>query len=192
MRLLLNRYLSELKLLSRGDYDQIARSIGGVHWATAGSRWPYHQQAVQWVRKLHLPSPRRVLEMGTMGVSVVHGSDTIDYDPTVNNTDWNVPGIKHTYLHDARVCPWPIERGQYDLFIALRVFHHLRPFQEECFREARRIASALILVVPSRTLHPRGIDEQQLIDWNGGIPPSDKHTFDGDAGTGYLFSENDA
>jgi hypothetical protein len=121
-----------------------------------------------------------------MGVSLVKGSHTLDYDASKNNKDWVIPEPP-TYVHDARVLPWPIKDGTYELAVALRVFHHLRPFQRQCFAEAKRIADALIIVVPDKSIHPAGIDRTDLVEWNDGHEPCREQRFSGELGTGYLF-----
>jgi hypothetical protein len=159
------------------DYRQFQKNAnsqkGGGHWydATLFARWEYHQKAIDIVRAMGLDNPEQILEMGTMGASLVVGSQTIDYAER-----WDYPGKKSTYLHDARVLPWPIANNQYKIFIALRVFQHLAPYQEACFREARRIAQRIILVVPdtyqnSVTPSSKGVSYDDLVRWNDGVPP---------------------
>jgi predicted Ser/Thr protein kinase len=53
-----------------------------------------------------------------------------------------------TYNHDLRIIPWPIKDKQYNIFIALRVFHHMIDKAEECFNEMCRISDFIILVLP--------------------------------------------
>ncbi len=173
--------------LTRPGYDQIAQDIGGKHWASAGSRWNYHMAAMALAKTLGLRSPKDVLEAGTMGVTIVNGSDTMDYEAAANNADWHIPGYDPTILHDMRSCPWPIENKQYRLFVALRVFHHLKPDQEDCFREARRISDCMIIVVPSSAVHSRGIDRDEFVAWNNGVEPVETIDYEGDAGSLYFW-----
>ncbi len=68
------------------------------HCVRSGAgRWNYHAAAVEIARRLNPDHPRQVLEMGTMGVSIVKGSDTIDYAEK-----WNFRKFRPTFQHDAR------------------------------------------------------------------------------------------
>jgi len=83
--------------------------------------------------------------------------------------------------------PWPIADKQYRLFIALRVFHPLKPTQEGCFIEAKRISDAMVIVVPSRSVHARGIDREEFVAWSDGVEPDETIEFEGDAGCLYFW-----
>jgi hypothetical protein len=164
---MLNRYISH------DDYMAAVAVSKGTHWKNAASRWDYHRGAIEFVRQANPAAPSDVLEMGTMGVSIVKGSDTIDYAEK-----WNHAGPPPTFMHDARHIPWPIADKRYQVFVALRVFHHLWPKQRECFEEARRIARHIVMVVPERYEVPTlrdtsvGISAAQLTEWNDGVPPT--------------------
>ncbi len=177
----------QVQTLTKEKYLRKTKEIEGKHWASAGSRWKYHELAANWVGKLNIENPKKVLEMGTMGVSIVEGSETMDYDTSLNNRDWEITGFRPTFVHDARSLPWPFVDKQYELLISLRVFHHLVPVQAECFREARRISQNIILVVPDTSVHPRGIDRNSMIEWNDGADPIEEYRFDGQLGHCYLF-----
>jgi len=159
--------------LTRELYDSKVAGIGTGHWKSAAGRWGYHEAAVNIARELAPAAPSQVLELGTMGVSCVIGSHTMDYAEK-----WNVRGFRPTYAHDARITPWPVADKAYELFIALRVFHHLTPAQEACFHEARRIARNIVIVTPTEYDVPelkatsRGLGPQEFTAWNGGTPPS--------------------
>lgn len=178
---------TKLQFLTREEYNSTAKSIGGPHWASAGSRWVYHILAVKWAKELMLSSNQDVLELGTMGVTIVKNSDTVDYDPSKNNQQWCTVDSKPTFVHDARSMPWPFQDKSYELFVALRVFHHLKPTQKECFLEAKRISKAMIMIVPSKNVHPRGIDKQELISWNAGVKPEKEHNYEGVLGSCFLW-----
>jgi len=159
--------------LTRELYDQKVGSIGTGHWKSAAGRWDYHAAAVEIARQIDPAEPEQVLELGTMGVSCVIGSHTMDYAEK-----WHHRGFRPTYRHDARITPWPFADKTYELFIALRVFHHLSPVQEACFREARRIARNIVIVTPTRYNVPelrdtsRGLGPDEFTAWNDGIPPT--------------------
>lgn len=134
-----------MEYLNKEKFLQLATKYEGKHWQKEllEDRWNYHSRVVEILKNLNLTKPETVLEMGTMGVTCVEGSQTIDY---LDN--WNFKGKKPTYIHDARVSPWPFEDKQFEVFIALRVFQHLTPKQEDALIEAFRISKKLILVVP--------------------------------------------
>lgn len=161
-----------VRTLSETEFMAAARRTGGSHWKNAASRWAYHSAAIECVARVAPARARDVLELGTMGISIVHGSDTMDYAEK-----WN-GHFEPTYRHDARDMPWPVADGRYDVFVALRVFHHLLPHQAACFREARRIARAIIIVTPveyevaSLSDTSTGIAEADVAAWNDGVPPT--------------------
>jgi hypothetical protein len=166
--------MSELNYLTRAQYEKLVQKLEGGHWSqdTIETRWDYHHRVIELIKALNIGSAADVLEMGTMGISCVSGSNTIDYAER-----WNFPGKNPTYLHDARQFPWPIADKQYELFIALRVYQHLIPVQKEAFREALRIAKKVIIVVPDLYINEvlpasRGITYRDFCDFNNGVHPN--------------------
>jgi hypothetical protein len=143
--------------------------------------------AVSWAKEQNLISPDAVLEQGPMGVTIVSGSKTMDYDAASNNVDWLIPGYQPTYVYDARRLPWPFKDKEFELLVSLRVLQHLVPKQRECFLEAKRVSRAMILVIPTKSVHPRGIDREQLVEWNSGVEPTKEHHYPGQLGSAYLF-----
>ncbi len=137
--------MGEIKFLNKEKFLQLANMYEGKHWQKEllEDRWNYHSRVVEILNSIEIASPSHVLEMGTMGVTCVDDSQTIDY-----MDNWNFEGKKPTYIHDARVCPWPFENKQFEVFVALRVFQHLTPKQEDALVEAFRISKKVILVVP--------------------------------------------
>lgn len=163
-----------LSFLTKEEYSEITKKLEGGHWTseTIDTRWDYHHRTIELIRALNIEISKDVLEMGTMGVSCVKGSDTIDYSER-----WNFPGKEPTYLHDARVFPWPVKNKQYELFVALRVYQHLTPYQKECTLEAMRIAKKVILVVPAtynnKVLpNSAGITYTDFVEYLNGIHPN--------------------
>ncbi len=163
-----------LEYLTKERFFEVSSSIPGGHWSRNVSelRWQYHAQAIDVVKTLGIEAPERVLEIGTMGVSLVNGSHTMDYAEK-----WDFPGKQPTYLHDARRTPWPIPAKSYDVVIALRVFQHLAPVQRVCFLEAKRIAKCVLLICPERyqteqNPSSRGIQLNQFVQWNENTPPT--------------------
>lgn len=135
------------------------------HWKE--SRWNYHALALSIIQ---MQRPKSILEMGTMGVKLWSGSDEMDY-PIADFWPVESPAV----LHNGKKIPWPIASKKYDMFIALRVFHHLAPFQKECFSEAKRISKSIILVVPRNYSHsPTSptLSYEDLLRYNEGKVPS--------------------
>ncbi|HTT99484.1 MAG TPA: hypothetical protein VMF58_15660 [Rhizomicrobium sp.] len=159
-----------IQYLTNELFLENARRHRGGHWANAEKRWHYHQRAIEIVQGLSLRSAGEVLEIGTMGASLVIGSDTLDY-----GVAWPRGPQQATYFHDARVVPWPIEDKKYECLVALRVFQHLVPKQRECFAEAKRVARNVLILVPSQyktdamKAHETGpVTADQFREWNGG------------------------
>jgi hypothetical protein len=157
-----------IQYLDFAAFERNALDNPGDHWTGSyKNRWKYYSRAVEIAKTLDINNPSDVLEMGTMGVSIVRNCLSIDYDKK-----WDFTGKKPTYLHDARAIPWPIPTKKFKLFVALRVFHHLAPNQKECFLEAKRIAENVLIVVPNEYPHKGAITLDQLTDWNDGEPPT--------------------
>jgi len=166
--------MNKLTYLTKNRYMDLVKKLEGGHWtpATIDQRWEYHSRAVELVRSLNINRPQDVLEMGTMGVSCVNDSDTIDYTER-----WDFPGKRPTYIHDSRIIPWPVHDKQYEIFIALRVFQHLTPFQREATREVMRIARRAIIVVPEVYANKeipdsKGITYKDFVEFLDGLHPN--------------------
>ena len=112
------------------------------HWSSGNRRWEYHEKTVELLKQLDTTS---VLEAGTMGIKILYTSDTIDYD--IPQGGWKL-SYKPTYNHNLKVLPWPVNDKQYDVFIALRVFHHFRGDPKIYFNEMARITNHIILAFP--------------------------------------------
>ncbi len=157
-----------IDFLTYENYKKVADQNMGNHWKDYEKRWVYHSRVVDEVKNMGniISSPNKVLELGTMGNSIVVGSDTMD-----NFTNrWTV-NIPPTYMWDAKQIPWPIKDKQYKLFIALRVFQHLVPIQKECFQEAIRVSENIILVLPENYNNAPAITLDLLKDWGNGLLP---------------------
>lgn len=165
--------MNSLSYLTKKKFFKVSEEISGAHWKYLDSRWDYHSKALDALKLVKISRASEVLEMGTMGVQLLEGSHTIDY-----MDNWNYEGKNPTYIHDAKMTPWPIEDKQYKCFVALRVFQHLQPYQKEAFLEAKRIANSIILVVPEESndfvslTKPKGIRLEDLKEWNDGLEPN--------------------
>jgi hypothetical protein len=137
-----DKYLTETKYF---NLTNKLKELSPTHWVTNkngdtfNKRWEYHREATRLLRELN---PNKVLEAGTMGVQLWDNSDTIDYD--LPKSGWNLV-YTPTYSYDLKVAPWKvINDKQYDVFVALRVFHH---FKEVLLDEMLRIAPHVILAL---------------------------------------------
>lgn len=86
---------------------------------------------------------RSALELGPHVRPAVTGADVMDLRQTPN-----LDGAGSVIVHNATVTPWPIADRQYDVFVALQVFEHLRGAQREAFGEACRVARHAIVSLP--------------------------------------------
>ncbi len=166
--------MNHISFLTKEEYLRTTKLLEGGHWTpdTINTRWDYHCRVIELIKAVKLNSASIALEMGTMGVSCVKGSATIDYAER-----WNFPGKEPTYLHDARIVPWPVKDKQYELFVALRVYQHLAPYHKECILEAMRIAKKVILVVPATYTNKvlpdsAGITYVEFVHYLNGIHPN--------------------
>lgn len=127
------------------------------------NRWPYFDAVIQILRE---EAPEKVLELGPYLTPIVKGSDTMDIRK-------NNPQL--TYLHDAKVTPFPIADRSYDIFIGLQVWEHLDGRQREAFREVMRISKSAILSFPYKWNRPgnhhHNIDEAIIAEWTLNTKP---------------------
>lgn len=165
---------SSINFLTKEEYVKHVQELEGGHWTydTIGIRWDYHYRVIELVKSIGVNQYSKVLEMGTMGVSCVKNSHTIDYLER-----WDFEGKNPNYPHDARRIPWPISDKQYEVFIALRVFQHLTPVQPQAVLEAFRIAKKVIMVIPEIYTNPvlpesKGISYDDFCSILGGVHPN--------------------
>ncbi|MGB1308625.1 MAG: hypothetical protein ACPG6B_06925 [Oceanihabitans sp.] len=143
--------MENIDYLQKDEYKNRVKELEGGHWTkeTIADRWDYHYRTIELIKASGVKDASKVLEMGTMGVSCVKGSDTIDFTKR-----WDFKGRNPTFIHDARITPWPIENKAYDVFVALRVFQHLVPEQPQAIKETFRIAKKVLLVIPEKYDNP--------------------------------------
>lgn len=166
--------MNKISYMTFEEYSLITRKLEGGHWNKENylKRWHYHSITIELIKTLNIKSGKNILEMGTMGVSCVKNSDTFDF-----GKQWDFPERDPTYLHDAKVLPWPIKDKAYEVFVALRVFQHLAPLQQECLKEALRISKKIIIVIPDNyrsKIFPNseGISYSDFVDFLDGIHPN--------------------
>lgn len=155
-------------------------------WKSLEPRWGYHETAVEWLKGIG-PKPSRVLEIGTLGISLMTESQTLDYD---SNPYWNFPGYNPTYRYDVRNTPWPFKDNEFQVIVALRLWHWLYPVQKEAFLEAKRAGKYVLLICPepgeNTPVRARGVKRGDFIDWWGDVPIKEK-AFENGWGRLYLF-----
>ncbi|AIJ44657.1 hypothetical protein O987_02345 [Comamonas testosteroni TK102] len=160
--------------ITKEDFIRTAELNNSKHWKTQPleNRWEYHEKSIQILKSLQISNPDEVLEIGTVGMQLLPGSETMDIEGY-----WNYEGKNPTYLHDARKTPWPPEK-KYKAIVALRVFQYLAPFQDIAFNEAKKLGENLIIVTPrGREYIPKGMEEtkgityEEFLKWNDGNPP---------------------
>jgi len=147
--------------------------LGSLEWLTEEAymkltddywkplRWEYMSKVIEWGKELN---PLSVLELGTYGLSLCKASETMDI-----HKDKYTP----TYLHDATIIPWPVNR-KYDLFIALQVFEHLDNKQKDIFTELKKLCKYVIISIPYKwkgdSKSHDGLDERTLMEWSNKQP----------------------
>lgn len=126
------------------------------------NRWSYMGPICERLARLE----GSVLELGPATTPIVPGADTMDRRSY---------GIPLTYEWNATIAPWPIADKQYDIFIALQVFEHLKGKQSRAWGEVCRIANRAIISVPwewpGDGSHS-GIDNKTIRSWTGNACPS--------------------
>jgi hypothetical protein len=115
------------------------------------------------------------LELGPHLRPIIVGADVMDLRP---NPELEILPPARVVLHDATKAPWPIADKQYDLFVALQVFEHLRNAQNVAFQEVCRVARHALISVPidwemddPRNCHHR-ISHEQALSWFRPVRPT--------------------
>lgn len=140
-------YLTESKFLQQLNKE---KHLNPEHWGKelnepgrpkSTDRWNYHKKAVELLKELR---PKSVLEAGSMGIFLTDKSDSIDLD--IPEWGWRL-SYEPTYNYDLTELPWkPIADKQYDVFVALRLFHHFEN-ERAYLKEMERISNKIILVL---------------------------------------------
>jgi len=136
-----NRFLKKVEALkvSNPEHWGNINKVPGQPVAT--ERWSYHQKAISLLK---LIEPKTVLEAGSMGIFLTKSSDSIDLD--IPDWGWRLT-YEPTYNYDLTQIPWkPIKDKQYDVFVALRVFHHMKD-EAKYLKEMERISNHIILAL---------------------------------------------
>ena len=134
-----------LSTLGHDEWEALAAA--DVYWRP---RWDYLSVVAGWVRRIgeanHL-APQHVLEIGPYTRALVDSCDTMDC------RRWPLKIVRGmtqpTWLMDARKTPWSmIDDDAYELAVAMQVWEHLAPAQEQAAAELMRIARCAVVSVP--------------------------------------------
>lgn len=154
--------LGRIRPISRAEFDLVAR-----RYPYYSGRWPYMsaagREASALISRHHLHS---ALELGPHLRPLIVGADVMVLSP---NEGLDAEG--RIVVGDARVTPWAVPDGAYDLFVALQVFEHLDDRQGAAFREVCRVARHALISLPidwvmnDPTDCHHGITEEQVLGW---------------------------
>jgi hypothetical protein len=133
-----------LEYLTQEQFNQKAEFINAnfktKNYRNYKDRWLYHRQAIDWIKEL---KPKTILEIGGLGMRLTNISDVMDYD----KSGWAVDNA-WTYNQDI---DGELDLPQYDLIVALRVYHHSKDF-EKSFNNIKKYCKHLILALPKEML----------------------------------------
>jgi hypothetical protein len=119
-------------------------------------RWEYWRVVVNCLKVIN---PESCLELGAREKSIVLDGDTM------NKCSYE----DLTYMWNAFKQPWPIKNKQYDVFVALQVWEHLKGNQNKVFKEVVRISNWAILSFPFKwrgnSSHSK-INKSKISRWN--------------------------
>jgi hypothetical protein len=155
---------SPIRPLTKAEYEVVAR------------RYPYYRTRGRYLSVaaslagdlIAAHGLRSALELGPNLQPLVVGADVMDVRAL---PELQLRPPARFLLHDATQPAWPIADKQYDLFVALQVFEHLRHEQNVAFMEACRVAKYALISVPidwemddPRNCHHR-ISEERALSW---------------------------
>jgi hypothetical protein len=129
-----------------------------------GENHPYYKGCYRWeywkivIYYLTIIDPKSCLELGAKIQSLVVDGDRIGKSKEE----------KPEYLWNAMDVPWPLKDKQYDVFIALQVWEHLKGKQRSVFKEVARISNWAILSFPYKwggnSSHSK-INKRKIQEW---------------------------
>lgn len=158
-----------IRVIRKPEFDAVAQGLRYYR-----DRWGYVSVACNAAAGLiERHDLRSALELGPHLRSIVVGADVMDL-----RTPTGIEAEGRIIVHDATVAPWPIADRQYDLFVALQVFEHLKDRQPVAFSEVRRVARNAIISLPidwvmddPKDCHHRISNERALV-WFDPIVPT--------------------
>jgi hypothetical protein len=158
-----------IRVIRKSEFDAIAQGLRYYR-----DRWGYVSVAcTEAAGLIERRDLRSALELGPHLRSIVVGADVMD-----RRTPTGLEAEGRILVHDATVAPWPVDDKQYDLFVALQVFEHLRDRQNVAFTEVRRVARNAIISLPidwvmddPNDCHHR-ISNERALEWFHPIAPT--------------------
>lgn len=150
-----------IEYISYKDFQQVA-NVDEYY----KNRWSYYQDVIYLLKKTGIPFSNAV-DLGPYKLSVIKNSDTIDKEDRGNTT----------YIFNAnKIDKWQkISAKQYDLFIGMQVFEHLKN-QHEIWQEVKRISNYALISLPymwncyNTLLNHHGINEEVIYKWTKMTP----------------------
>ncbi len=158
-----------IRPIRRADFDLMVKEFPYYQ-----NRWGYMSTALlEAARLIETDDIKTALELGAPVRPILVGAHVMDKTKRPEY-DTSIPAV----THDATVVPWPVADKQFDLFLALQVFEHLKDRQHEAFMEVRRIARHAILSLPidwvmddPRNCHHM-ISEERALAWFAPVLPT--------------------
>jgi hypothetical protein len=158
-----------IRPIRRADFDVMVKEFPYYQ-----NRWGYMSTALlEAARLIETDDIKTALELGAPVRPILVGAHVMDKTKRPEY-DTSIPAV----THDATVVPWPVADKQFDLFLALQVFEHLKDRQHEAFMEVRRIARHAILSLPidwvmddPRNCHHM-ISEERALSWFAPVVPT--------------------
>jgi len=133
---------AKIKTIKYSDFKKLRKEDSEYY---SLNRWKYFKRVIKLIKKI---KPKSVLELGAYKLPIVKNSEVMD-----------IKKMRCTnIIYDATKTPWPIKDKQYDLFIALQVWEHLREKQQQAFKEVMRISRSAILSFPLNWKLPKDIN----------------------------------
>jgi hypothetical protein len=158
-----------IRPIGRADFDLMVKEFPYYQ-----NRWGYMSTALlEAARLIETDDIKTALELGAPVRPILVGAHVMDKTKRPEYDD-SIPAV----THDATVVPWPVAEKQFDLFLALQVFEHLKDRQREAFTEVRRIARHAILSLPidwvmddPRNCHHM-ISDERALSWFAPVVPT--------------------
>lgn len=153
-----------MRFLTKEEYFKRANEI--KYWRkTRNERWKYMSVVLEELKR---HNPNSILEAGTNALPLSKDS----YVLASRQSDLvNKNGI----IHDLDEFPYPFQDKQFDFFVALQVWEHLKN-KQRAFQEICRISKNIILSFPykwgkSDKSH-NNIDDEMISKWTNGVKPT--------------------
>lgn len=153
-----------MRFLTREDYIEKTKQI--KYWRRSrDERWNYISVVINELKKY---DPMSILEVGSYSIPLSYDSYLIAQH---KHQLVNENGI----VYNLNNVPYPFEDNQFDFFIGLQVWEHLKE-KQKAFLEATRISRNIILSFPynwnkSNKVH-NNINDNIISDWACNIIPT--------------------